>query len=283
MILETSDDAKPGQTKTPLPFLLGGEVPITRLGFGAMRLTGQPGNFGPFSRWNDGKALLRSVIDLGINFIDTARAYGPGWNEELIAEALHPYSSGLVVATKGGIEKRSSSDIRADGRPEALRVHLDESLRRLRVDTIDLYSLHRPDPRVALEDSVGELERLRTLGKLRFIGLSNVSPDQVRRAMRVAPIAAIQNRYNVAERSSDDVLELALANGILFVPYGPLGAAPLAHGAPLASGERDPSGLTAAQRALRALIARAPNVVPIPGTTSIEHLRENAGALEGLA
>jgi pyridoxine 4-dehydrogenase len=283
MNVETIRNAKPHQTNAASPFLLGGEVPITRLGFGAMRLTGQPGNFGPFPRWSDGKALLRDVIDLGINFIDTARAYGPGWNEELIADALHPYRAGLVIATKGGIEKRSPSDIRADGRPEALRAHVEESLRRLRVDTIDLYYLHRPDAGVALEESVGELERLRTLGKLRFIGLSNVSSDQVRRAMRIAPIAAIQNRYNVAEQSGDDVLELALTTGIMFVPYGPLGAEPLAHGAPLAGGGPDGSGLTPAQRALRALIVRAPNVVPIPGTTSIEHLRENARVLEGLS
>lgn len=267
---------------TATAFLLGGELPISRIGFGAMRLTGQPGNFGPFPRWDEGKTLLRAAVELGINFIDTARAYGPGWNEELIAEALHPYRKGLVIATKGGIEKPSPSDIRADGRPEALRLHLDESLRRLRVEAIDLHYLHRPDRQVSFEDSVGELERLRNLGKIRFIGLSNVTVEQIRKAMRIAPISAIQNRYNIMERSGEDVLEFAKNNGMMFVPYGPLGAQPLAHGAPLAKGSKDSKSLTPAQSALRDLVLHAPNVVPIPGTTSVEHLRENANALKGL-
>jgi aryl-alcohol dehydrogenase-like predicted oxidoreductase len=263
-------------------FLLGGDLAVSRLGFGAMRLTGQPGNFGPYPNWEAGKALLRRAVELGVTFFDTARAYGPGWNEELIADALAPYD-GVVVATKGGIEKHSPTEIQPDGRPEALRRHVEESRRRLRLDTLPLYYLHRPDPAVPLLAQVEALAQERAAGRIRHVGLSNVTVAQLEAALAVVPVAAVQNRYNVAERGGDDVVDYTAARGIAFVPYGPLGANPMRPGAPLAAaahGHADPAGdgRTPAQRALGALLGRAPNVLPIPGTTSAAHLEENVAA-----
>jgi aryl-alcohol dehydrogenase-like predicted oxidoreductase len=241
-----------------------------------MRLTGQPGNFGPYPDWEAGKALLRRAAELGVQLIDTARAYGPGWNEELVAEALHPYPAGLVVATKGGIEKTgpNPSDIRPDGRPEALERHLEESLRRLKVERIDLYYLHRPDPAVPFEAQAEALARARAAGKIRFVGLSNVSVDQLEAARAVVPVAAVQNRYNVQEDGDAAMVDLTARLGIAYVPWGPLGAAPMRQGAPLA-------GTLGTAAALRALLDRSPNIVPIPGTTSLAHLEENLAALAG--
>jgi aryl-alcohol dehydrogenase-like predicted oxidoreductase len=161
------------------PFLLGGDLPVHRLGFGAMRLCGQPGNFGPYPRWSEGERLLQRAVELGVNFIDTAEAYGPGWNEKLIASALHPYGRGVVIATKGGVTKESPDKIFADGRPENLRRGCEESLRRLKLERIDLYQWHRPDPAVPFADSIDALARLRDEGKIRHLGLSNVSLEQL--------------------------------------------------------------------------------------------------------
>lgn len=274
----------------PIPtapaFLLGGELPVHRLGFGAMRLTGQPGNFGRYPDWERGKALLRRAAELGVDFLDTARAYGPGDNEELMADALHPYRPGLVVATKGGIEKTgpTAAEIRPDGRPEALRRHARESLRRLRLDALPLFYLHRPDPAVPWADQVGALRDLRAAGLVRHVGLSNVSPDQLRKAQAVVPVAAVQNRYGLLDRAADPVLEACRAEGIAFVPWGPLGADPLRPGAPVAAADgalaevASELGATATQVALAWLLHRAPNVLLIPGTTSAAHLEENLAA-----
>lgn len=248
-------------------FLLGGELSVCRLGFGAMRLCAQPGNFGRYPDWDAGKRLLRRAVELGINFIDTAHAYGPGWNEELIGEALAPYPAGVVIATKGGIEKTAPDKIFPDARPENLRRRCEESLRRLRTERIDLYQLHRPDPNVPLADSVGALAELRRAGKVRHIGLSNVTLAQLDEARAITPIASVQNRYNLAERGDDPLIDTCAAHGIAYLPWGPLAAKPFAREAPLAG-----------VQALAWLLKRAPNIIPIPGTTSPAHLEENVAA-----
>jgi len=262
-------------------FNLGGDRTINRLGYGAMRLTGQPGNFGPYSDWETGKHLLQQAVDLGINFIDTAEAYGPGFNEELIAEALHPYPPDLVIATKGGIHKPSPDNIRADGKPESLRRSCEASLRRLKVEQIVLYQLHRPDPAVSFEDSVGVLATLKQEGKIQHVGLSNVSLRQIQAAQGIVEIASVQNRFSITERDYEPVLRYCTQQNIAFIPYGSLGAHPLKRGAPLADAE----GVLAAiahqrhvkpnQVALSWLLHYAPNTVLIPGTTTISHLEEN--------
>jgi aryl-alcohol dehydrogenase-like predicted oxidoreductase len=262
-----------------LTFSLGGELDVTRIGYGAMRLTGQPGNFGPYEDWEGGKALLRRAVELGINFIDTARAYGPGHNERLIAEALHPYSPGLVIGTKGGVDKPAASQIVVDASPATLRAQVESALTALRVDRIDLFQLHRVDPNVPIEESVGALAALRQEGKIRLIGLSNVDRVELDRALAVAPIASVQNRFNQAERGDEALVDYTAAQGIAFIPYGPLGAHPMKQGAPLAQGDEG-SGISSAASALRWLLERSPNIVIIPGTTSIAHLEENLGALE---
>lgn len=241
---------------------------VRRIGLGAMRLGGP-------DRAAD-VALLRRALALGVDHIDTARMYGDGRNEELVAEALSPYPDGLLVATKGGIE-RTPGGYRDDGRPEALRRHVGESLRRLRVDRIGLYYLHEPDPDVPIAESVGALARLRDEeGVIGLIGVSNVSVAQLREAVATTPIAAVQNRYGAARGGDEAVLEMTTRLGIAFVPWGPLrGAPPPPAGAP--------AGLTGPQAALRVLLDRAPNVLPIPGTTSIAHLEENMAADRGPA
>jgi len=264
-------------------FRLGGEREVGRIGFGAMRLTGQPGNFGPYPDWEAGKALLRRAVELGVTFLDTAHAYGPGWNETLIAEALHPYPAGLVIATKAGITKTGPTEVCTDGRPTALRAQAEESLRRLRLERLDLLQLHRPDPAVPLAEQVGTLVRLHEEGKVGLIGLSNVNREQVEDALAVAPVASVQNRFNPAERGGDALVDLCAAHGIAFVPHGPLGTHPMHRGAVLAEeGQGDGSQGTPAQRALAWLLARSPNVVAIPGTTSAGHLEENLGAWQFL-
>jgi pyridoxine 4-dehydrogenase len=249
---------------TPRTFMLGGEIEVGRVGYGAMRLTGQPGNYGPYGDWEGGKALLRRAVELGVSFIDTARSYGPGWNERLIADALHPYAGGLVIATKGGVDKRGPGEIVVDGSPATLRAQVEEALATLKVERIDLFQLHRVDPQVPVEESVGALDALRREGKLRFVGLSNVDRETLDRALQVAPIASVQNRLNRAERGDEALVDYTAARGIAFIPYGPLGAHPMQAGAALPAAE-----------ALGWLIGRSANIVAIPGTTSVDHLAEN--------
>jgi pyridoxine 4-dehydrogenase len=257
---------------------------VRRFGYGAMRLTGQPGNFGPYGAWDDGKKVLRRALELGINFIDTARAYGPGWNERLIAEALYPYPEGLFIATKGGVVKKSATERYLDGSPDGLRRDCEESLKNLRVDCIDLYQLHWVDPAVPLSESVQGLARLQQAGKIRLIGLSNITVEQLEEARSIAQIASVQNRYSVGERQGDPMVDCCAREGIAFVPYGPLGADPMKQGAPLASAEGALAnvgkslGATATEVALSWLFHRAPNILLIPGTTSIAHLAENVAA-----
>ena len=265
-------------------FSIGGDLPVHRIGYGAMRLCGQPGNFGPFADWTAGENLLRRAVELGVNFFDTAEAYGPGDNEEIIASALHPYREGVVITTKGGVTKTSPTNVFPDGCPENLHRACEDSLRRLRMDRIDLYQLHRPDPKVPFSDSVGTLATLRAEGKIRHIGLSNVSVAQIEEAQEIVPIASVQNRYNLRERGADDVLALCEQHGIAFLPYGPLGAQPFERGAPLSSAGSPLAtiatriGATPAQVALAWLLRRSPNIIVIPGTTVISHLEENIAA-----
>jgi len=268
----------------PSTFLLGGDLPIHRVGYGAMRLCAQPGNFGPYPDWEAGKRLLRRAVELGVNFIDTAHPYGPGWNEQLIADALAPYPPDLIVTTKGGVEKTAPDQVFPDGRPESLRRFCEGSLKRLKLDRIELYQLHRPDPKVPFSESVAALAELRTEGKIRHIGLSNVSLAQVEEAQTIVPIASVQNRYNFLEREDEPTLAYCAQHDIAYLPWGPLAAKPFAPEAPLA----DPSsrlatlavglGVRPGQLALAWLLQHRANIVLIPGTTIIEHLEENVAA-----
>ena len=261
------------ETKTPATrFALGGDLEVNRIGFGAMRLTGQPANFGPYPDWDQGKALLRRATELGVNFFDTARAYGPGWNEKLLGEALEGVP-GIVFATKSGIDKLSPTELVKDARPETLARQVDAALVALRVEQIGLFQLHWVDPDVPIEESVAALAAAQAAGKIAHIGLSNVTVEELRRAQAVAPIASVQNRYNVLEREQEAMIDLTAREGIAFIPYGPLGAHPMRQGSPLA--QREAGG---AQRALRALLDRSENIVVIPGTTSMVHLAENVAA-----
>jgi pyridoxine 4-dehydrogenase len=256
---------------------IGGDLEVNRLGFGAMRLCGPQILGWPRDREN-ALAVLRRVVELGVNLIDTSNAYGPEINELQIAEALHPYPDGLVIATKGGLRRTRSGGWPEDGGPEALREACEGSLGRLRVDRIDVYQLHAPDPSVPIEESVGELARLRDEGKIRHVGLSNVSVEELERARRVVPIVSVQNRYSIAERSSEDVLEACEREGLAFLPWFPLASGSLARpGGPL---DQVASRLdaTPAQVALAWLLQHSPAMLPIPGTSNIAHLEENVAA-----
>ncbi len=233
---------------------------VTRLGFGAMRLRG--------SDREAQIALLRRAVELGVTHLDTARMYGGGYNEELVADALAPYPRDLLLATKGGIETGDGGH-RNDGRPEALGRHVEESLRRLRVERLGLYYLHEPDPRVPIAESVGALARLQDAGKIGMIGISNVTVAQLRDAVAVAQVAAVQNRYSAGSGGDEAVLTMTREHGIAFVPWGPLRDGPPAGAIPVAL------DATPAQRSLAALLIQAPNILPIPGTNSTDHLEEN--------
>jgi pyridoxine 4-dehydrogenase len=255
-------------------FLLGGDLPIRRLGFGAMRLCG-PNILGWPEPREHALRVLRRAVELGVQLIDTALAYGPEVNELQIAEALHPYPQGLVIATKGGAPRGPHGEWLDDGRPEAIRAHCEGSLRRLRLQQIDLYQLHAPDPEVPLEESVGVLARLRDEGKVRHIGLSNVTIDELERALRIVPVASVQNAYSLTERGSEDVLERCEADGIAFLPYFPLHVR-RRESALSEVAERHQA--TIAQVALAWLLHHSPVICPIPGTSSLEHLEENMAA-----
>lgn len=241
---------------------IGGDLLVHRLGFGAMRLTGA-GVWGPPADRAQALRVLRRALELGVNFIDTADSYGPHVSEEIIAEALHPYPPGLVIATKGGLTRAGAGQWERDARPSHLRAACEGSLKRLRLNRIDLYQLHAADPRVPLEDSLGELARLRTEGKIRHIGVSNFDAAQLARAQRVVTVVSVQNRYNLKDRTSEAVLKDCERAGIAFIPWFPLGAG------------RD---ATNAQGAIAWLLARSPVMLPIPGTSSVKHLEENVAA-----
>ncbi|MDQ6613600.1 MAG: aldo/keto reductase [Actinomycetota bacterium] len=252
---------------------VGGDMTVNRLGFGAMRLTGE-GIWGPPRDRAQAKAVLRHLLDLDVNFIDTADSYGPEVSEQLIAEVLYPYPDDLVIATKGGLERPGPGNWVPNGRPDHLRRACEGSLKRLRLDQIPLYQFHRPDPKVPLEESVGALVDLKDEGKIRHIGLSNVNEDELRRAQQLTPIVSIQNRYNLTERGSEDLVDLCEQEELAFLPWGPLGDADTGPVADIATRH----SATVQQIVLAWLLAGSPAMLPIPGTSSVAHLEENVAA-----
>jgi pyridoxine 4-dehydrogenase len=260
-------------------FTIGGDLEVHRLGFGAMRITG-PGIWGPPHDPDEARRVLRRAVELGIDLIDTADSYGPEVSENLIAETLHPYPDGLVIATKGGLLRSGPSQWPRDGRPEHLKEACESSLRRLKLARIDLYQLHSPDNRVPYEDSVGALKELQDEGKIKHIGVSNVSLDELNRARGIVEVVTVQNHYNLEDRRSEDVLDACEEANIGFIPWFPLATGRLAErGGPLARIASEHEA-TPAQIALAWLLARSPVMLPIPGTSSVEHLEENLAAAE---
>ncbi len=269
---ETSSAAASGT------FEIAGELPVHRLGFGAMRITGE-GIWGPPSDRDAAVAVVRRAYELGITLIDTADSYGPDVSEEIIAEALHPYPEDLVIATKGGLTRSGPGRWTPDGSPEHLRAACEGSLRKLRVDTIDLYQLHRIDSKVPVEETIGVLEELRAEGKIRFVGLSEVSVDELAHVRTLIDVATVQNRYNLGDRAAEDVLEACERDGLGFIPWAPLEAGALGRpGGPLDEAARRHDA-SPGQLALAWLLARSPVMLPIPGTGSVAHLEENVGAV----
>jgi pyridoxine 4-dehydrogenase len=254
---------------------LGGEISVHRLGFGAMRLTGE-GIWGPPKDHKAALAILRGAVELDINFIDTADSYGPYVSEELIAEALFPYPERLVIATKGGWNRPGPNQWTHDATPAHLRKAVEGSLKRLRLDRIDVYQLHIPDPVVSFEASMETLAQLRNEGKIRLIALSNVTQEHIERARRIVPIVSVQNRYSFADREWDYVVNYCESNGIAFIPWFPLGAGKVAGDALNQIAETH--GASPTQVALAWLLQRSPIMLPIPGTSSIEHLEQNVAA-----
>ncbi len=263
-------------------FTIGGDLTVYRLGFGTMRLTG-PGIWGPPADKQEAIAVLHRALELGVNLLDTADSYGPEVAESLIAEAFYPYPKGLVIATKGGLLRTGPGQWPQDGRPEHLREALEGSLRRLRLERIDIYQFHRPDPKVPFEDSVGELAKLRQEGKIRHVGLSNVTIDQMARAQKIVPIVTVQNHYNLAMRQSEHLtvaesealIDLCARQGIGFIPWSPLAFGELARsdGALVQIAKRH--NAQPSQIALAWLLKRSSTMLPIPGTSSVKHLEEN--------
>jgi pyridoxine 4-dehydrogenase len=258
-------------------YLLGGDLPIHRLGYGTMRLVGEGAWGEPRSR-DEAHKVLRRAVKLGVNFIDTADAYGPYIAEDLIAEALHPYANNLVIATKGGITRQGPAKAAPCGRPEYLHQCVEMSLRRLKLERIDLYQLHRIDPKVPAEESIGKLAELQKQGKIRHIGLSEVTVEQIEQARMIVPIVSVQNKYNLTERKHEAVLDYCRQNDIAFIPWYPVAAGSLAkHGGALDSFAHE-RNLTLSQISLAWLLQHSPVMVPIPGTSSVAHLEENVSA-----
>jgi pyridoxine 4-dehydrogenase len=253
---------------------IGGDLTVNRMGFGAMRITGA-GVWGPPPDLERAKAAVREAVELGVNFIDTADSYGPAVSEEILAEVLYPYPADLVIATKGGMARPGPGRWEPDGRPEHLREACEGSLRRLKLDQIPLYQLHRPDPRVPVADSIGALAELRDEGKIRHIGVSNVTEKQLREMQRVTPVVSVQNRYNLGDRSSEAMVDLCDSESIVFLPW-----------APIQDVSKVPPVLTAARRlgvdprqvALAWLLGRSAQILPIPGSGSAEHVAANVAA-----
>src|SRR6266480_2837149 len=258
-------------------FLLGGDLSVNRLGFGAMRITGE-GIWGWPSDRENAKKVLRRAVDLGVNLIDTADAYGPETSELLIAEALHPYPKGLVIATKGGLTRPGRSQWVPDGRPEHLKQAVEMSLKRLRLERIDLYRLHTIDPKVPMEASLGALKQMQDAGKIRHVGLSNVNPTEIVRARKILPIVSVQNEYNIEDRKSENVLVYCEKDSLGFLPWFPIGGGRgLKPENALERAAKD-HGVNVIQVAIAWLLQRSPVMLPIPGTSSVAHLEENVAA-----
>ncbi|MEA2682461.1 MAG: pyridoxine 4-dehydrogenase [Chloroflexota bacterium] len=252
-----------------------GDRTVNRLGYGAMRITGE-GVWGPPRDHDEAIRVLRRAVDLGVNFIDTADSYGPGVSEELIAEALHPYPDDLVIATKAGLVRPGPGRWDPDGRPGHIREAVEASLRRLRVDRIDLYQSHRPDPGVPYEETIGAFKELQDAGKVANVGVSNVGRTDLARARAIVEVVSVQNRYNLSDRSSEQVLEVCEAAGIAFIPWFPLATGQLAGSALERLAQR--KGITPMQAGLAWILHRATVMLPIPGTSSVKHLEENLEA-----
>jgi pyridoxine 4-dehydrogenase len=261
-------------------FDIGGDLTVNRIGFGAMRLTGSSLWGDPTEPEGPGRQVLLRALELDVNFIDTADFYGPELNENLIRKTLHPYPKGLLIATNGGAVLRGPGDWSPDGRPEHLREACEASMKRLGVERIDLYQFHVPDPKVPYEESIGALADLRDEGKIRHVGISNVDPKQLETARSIVPIAAVQNRYNIAQRDANDLVDACERAGIAFLPYRPLATGDLASpGGPLPEIVTRHDATTE-QVALAWLLHRSPVIVPIPGTSSVAHLEANVAAAD---
>ena len=258
-------------------FTLGGDLVVNRMGFGAMRITGK-GIWGDPKDPAEAKRVLQKALELGVNFIDTADSYGPYVSEDLIAEALHPYPAGLVIATKGGLTRQGPDQWLPVGRPEYLRQCVEMSLRRLKTDTIDLYQLHRIDSKVPAEESLGALKELQTQGKIRHIGLSEVSIEELEHAQTIVDIVSVQNLYNLSERKSEKLLDYCTEKSIGFIPWFPVAGGDLVKPGGVLDQASKAHGATVAQLALAWLLKRSPVMLPIPGTSSVAHLEENVAA-----
>lgn len=263
---------------------LGGDLVVNRMGFGAMRITG-PDIWGEPKDPAEARRVLHRALDLGVNFFDTADAYGPNVSELLIAATLYPYPRGLVIGTKGGLTRPSAGEWTPDGRPAHLREACEASLKRLKLARIDLYQFHRIDPNVPLEDSVGELARLQKEGKIRHVGVSNFNVEQLARARKVVPVVSVQNRYNVADRGSEDVLQVCAREGIAFIPWAPIARGSSDRLEQNAGGKgleavAQARGVSVLQLAIAWLLVKSPAMLPIPGTSSVAHLDENVAAAQ---
>ena len=258
-------------------FQLGGDLTVNRLGFGAMRITGE-GIWGWPADRNNALKVLRRAVELGVNLIDTADAYGPETSEFLIAEALHPYPKGLVIATKGGLTRPGPGQWVPNGRPEHLKQAVDGSLKRLRLDRIDLYQLHTVDRKVPLEQSLGALKEMQDAGKIRHVGLSNVSTQEIERARKILPIVSVQNEYNIQDRTSEKVLVYCEKESLGFMPWFPIGGGRGLKPENALETAAKARGVSVVQIALAWLLQRSPVMLPIPGTSSIAHLEENVAA-----
>jgi aryl-alcohol dehydrogenase-like predicted oxidoreductase len=258
-------------------FALGGDLTVNRLGFGAMRIVGE-GVWGEPEDPERSKSVLRKAVELGVNFIDTADAYGPDVSEQLIAAALAPYQASMVIATKGGLTRQGPNKWLPVGRPEYLEQQVEKSLRNLKLERIDLWQLHRIDPKVPVEESLGVIAKLQRQGKIRHVGLSEVKPQEIDQARKVVEIVSVQNQYNIGDRKHDDVVDYCTTHNIAFIPWFPVAAGKLAKpGGPLDSAAKK-HGVTVGQLSLAWLLHRSPVVLPIPGTSSVEHLQENVAA-----
>ena len=262
--------------ENPSTFKIGGDLEVNRLGFGAMRVTG-PGIWGWPKDRDEAKKVLRRTVELGVNLIDTADAYGPETNELLIAEALYPYPKGLVIATKGGNTRPGPGQWVPDGRPEYLKKCVDASLKRLRLERIELYQLHRVDPKVPMEDSLGALKEMRDAGKIRHLGLSEVDTEEIARARKIVPIATVQNRYNLADRKWENVLRYCEKERLGFMPWAPVGGNQSLKDSALEKVAQEQKA-SVYQIAIAWLLAHSPVMLPIPGTSSVAHLEENMAA-----
>jgi aryl-alcohol dehydrogenase-like predicted oxidoreductase len=260
-------------------FAIGGDLTVNRLGYGAMRITGD-GIWGEPKDRENAKKVLRRAVELGVNFIDTADSYGPEVSEQLIGEALAPYAGGVVIATKGGLTRQGPNQWLPVGRPEYLAQQVEMSLRRLKIDRIDLWQLHRIDPKVPVEESLGAIKKLQEQGKIRHVGLSEVKPHEIDQARKVIEIVSVQNQYNLGDRQHDDVVDYCTEHHLAFIPWFPVAAGKLAK----AGGKLDAAAkahhTTVSQLSLAWLLHRSPVILPIPGTSSVEHLEENIAAAD---